>query len=247
MVEFGVKYLGKEFENKLGEKYFVVDYKNSKEVVVMFYDGYYTTAQMSNIRKGAVKNPFSEKGKFLGFGVSDVKVSTKSPLCKYRRLWEAMITRVYSRSDKAYHSVVISQDWAVLSTFLEDIKGFKGYDKVVTDGWVLDKDILSINGKIYSKDTCCFVPSEINSLLVSMGKPKGDYPLGVHFCKREGKFVAQMHVKTTMKHIGYFDCQDEAHSAYKREKQMYINSVAESYKSVLDSKVYSALLTCVVQ
>lgn len=246
MGDFDVKYIGREFENRVGEKCFIVDYKSSKEVVVMFYDGYYTTAQMSNIRKGAVKNPFSEKGRFLGFGVADVMVSTKSPTYKYRRLWEAMITRVCSREDTAYHNVTISQDWAILSTFLEDIKRFKGYDKVVTDGWVLDKDILSVNGKIYSKDTCCFVPPEINSLLVSMGKPKGDYPLGVHFCKREGKFVAQLHVKTTMKHIGYFDCQDEARAAYKREKQKYVNRIAELYKSEIDGKVYSALLSCVV-
>lgn len=246
MVDFGIKYLGKEFENKLGEKCFVIDYKSSKEVVVMFYDGYYTTTQMSNIRKGAVKNPFSEQGKFLGFGVADVKVSTKSPLYKYRRLWEAMITRVHSKADKAYHNVTVSQDWAMLSTFLEDIKSFSGYDRVLTDGWVLDKDILSVNDKIYSKDTCCFVPPEINSLLVNMDKPKGNHPLGVHFCNREGKFVAQMHTKTTTKHIGYFSCPSKAHTAYKCEKQQYINRIVELYKDALDTKVYRALLNCMV-
>lgn len=35
------------------------------------------------------------------------------------------------------------------------------------EGWHLDKDILLKGNKVYSPETCAFVPAKINSLLIS--------------------------------------------------------------------------------
>lgn len=44
--------------------------------------------------------------------------------------------------------------------------------------WHLDKDILVAGNKIYSPETCLFVPNRINSLLIR-GVKTGPLPLGV--------------------------------------------------------------------
>ena len=60
------------------------------------------------------------------------------------------------------------------------------------EGWQLDKDILIKGNKIYSPDTCCFVPSEINNLFVGCNKSRGSLPIGVTFNKRLKRYVAQI-------------------------------------------------------
>ena len=46
-------------------------------------------------------------------------------------------------------------------------------------GWELDKDILVKGNKIYSPDTCCFVPKEVNTVFTKRQSKRGDYPIGV--------------------------------------------------------------------
>lgn len=233
--------IGTVFTNKVGDEYFIIKYEDSKSVTVMFNDGYYKTTQMSNIRRGRVKNPFSEKSKFHGFGITDVAIGVDGVRNKYARLWESMITRVYSKRDKAYVGVKISEDWSLLSNFLRDIANFKGYDKVLSDKWVLDKDILSLDEKIYSKETCCFVPSEVNSFMVNFNKPKGEYKMGVHFCNREKKFVAQGYVNKKQKGLGYFSNEDDAHNAYMSNKRKQLLELIGKYEDSLDYRVVESL------
>ena len=51
----------------------------------------------------------------------------------------------------------------------------------------LDKDILFKGNKVYSPETCCFVPHAINTLFLNGKKNRGDLPLGVHFDKSKGR------------------------------------------------------------
>ena len=235
--------IGTVFRNKVGDECFIINVENSKQVTVMFYDGYYTTTQMSNVRKGSVKNPFSKRSRFHGFGVTDVPAMVNGTRNKYARLWESMISRVYSGKDKAYDGVTIDEDWALLSNFLKDVTSFKGCNKVISDGWVLDKDILSGDEKVYSKNTCCFVPPEINSFMVSFGKPKGKYKMGVHFCNREKKFVSQGYKNKKQVCLGYFNNEDDAHSAYIENKREQLQHLLSKWKDDLDDKVIESLIS----
>ena len=68
-----------------------------------------------------------------------------------------------------------------------------GFGKVDDKGryWQLDKDLLFVGNKTYSETTCVFVPNEINLFFNNHGNARGEYPLGVSFHKRIGKYVAQ--------------------------------------------------------
>jgi len=109
-------------------------------------------------------------------------------------------------------------------------------------GWALDKDILQKGNKLYSKDTCCFVPQEVNSLLIKRDNSRGEYPVGVCFRKATGKFMAQLTVNGKQKTLGYFTTPEEAFQVYKAAKEAQIKAVADKWKYLLDERVFQALL-----
>jgi len=96
-----------------------------------------------------------------------------------------------------------------------------GYNSKDENGnfWQLDKDLLVFGNKDYSPETCLFVPSKINSILLSSSTIRGEYPIGVTFNRRSGRFVAQSNdTSYKRKHLGYFDCPLEAHRAWQKFK-----------------------------
>lgn len=70
--------------------------------------------------------------------------------------WTNMLNRV---GKGKYERVEIHEDWLNFLTF----KRF--YDTWHRDGFVLDKDLLSKGTKIYSEDTCCFIPAVLNTAI----------------------------------------------------------------------------------
>ena len=134
-----------------------------------------------------------------------------------------------------YKNVKFCERWLDYSNFHEDVIGMIGYG---VRGFVLDKDILSKGGnKIYSKSTCCFVPDEVNCLLVKSDKSRGRCLIGVDFHKKTGKYRARH-----KGHIGLFDSELGAFYAYKEAKEKYIKEVANKYKDQIDSRAYEALM-----
>jgi len=180
-----------------------------------------------------------------GVGVNDwdgaVKVDGK--LIKEYGLWKGMLQRCFDEKCKqkhpTYEGVTCSKEWLSMTKFIDDVSQMKGFG---LSGWELDKDIIQKGGKLYSKDTCCFVPSEINSLLVKSDNSRGEYPVGVCFDKTSGKFKAQLAINGKQKNLGYFTSPEEAFQAYKTAKEAYIKVVAEKWKDLLDERAYQALL-----
>lgn len=99
-------------------------------------------------------------------------------------IWEGIIRRCYGTKEyydknKAYENATTSEEWKRFDLFYKTIKEipyydwwkkFKNenpYDKNIFE---LDKDILSKHNKIYSKETCIFIPKFINSGYTSWAK-----------------------------------------------------------------------------
>lgn len=103
--------------------------------------------------------------------------------------------------------------------------------------WSIDKDILVPGNKNYSPETCCFVPAKINTLLNSRVLSRGDYPVGVHYEKARGKYVAQ----SASKQLGRFDTVKEAHAAWQQYK---ISAILEASKNTLIGNNVKLALVC---
>jgi hypothetical protein len=117
----------------------------------------------------------SNKNKLvLGVGINDLLTSSTT---KAYSTWYNMIRRCYPPQNQirnyTYIGCTVCDEWLVFSNFK------KWHDENYREGFHLDKDILIEDNKVYSPDTCVFVPQYLNSLLTDSRKARGECPVGV--------------------------------------------------------------------
>lgn len=184
----------------------------------------------------------------FGVGINDDKEihSKKHESIAYRK-WRTMLARCYSKSyhqkQKTYMGCSVCTDWLTFSNFK------RWHEANYKDGYELDKDLLVKGNKVYSPNTCCYVPKEINSLLLSCKSARGSLPIGVieHKTPKKVMYVAQSSTslfgKRENNYLGSYDTPKEAFLAYKKFKEIYIKEVANSYftQGKITKEVYKAL------
>lgn len=226
---------GTQFPTKSSGVCTVIKYENARNIYVMFEDGTITKVTGGNLCSGSINNP--NRPTVFGFGINDVKLMDFTD--KRYVLWHSIIRRAYSevyhKNKPSYEDVRVSEDWRRLSNFIKDIEKFPNFDMVVSENWELDKDVLGDGKKLYSKDTCCFIPRELNTLF-TRESTKG-LKTGVSYNKRLGKFVSSINKGNGSKHIGVFKTEDEAHSVYCKEKQKHLDSLILKYDDKLPQNV----------
>lgn len=99
---------------------------------------------------------------------------------------------------------------------------------------------------MYSPETCCFVPKEINRLFENKSKKlycNRQLHIGIQFDKHRGKYLAEITVKGKRKHIGRFDTIDEAYECREIERKYLISKLIEEYygSNKITRKVYEAI------
>ena len=195
-----------------------------------------------------LKGNINDRLKPTVFGVGVIGECLTVDSCGNRlkeyQVWKGMLERCYSDKFQAkkptYKGCIVSENFVCYPYFKKWCNKQIGFDQV---GWHLDKDILSKGNKVYSEDTCCFVPQEINSLLVRSNATRGKYPLGVSYLTRLGMFEASVSLGGRNKRIGRFYNAQEAFYAYKEVKESYIKEVANKWKDKIDPRVYNALMS----
>ena len=112
----------------------------------------------------------------------------------------------------------------------------------------IDKDLLIKGNKVYSENTCIFIPSEINLVLIKCTASRGEYLIGVCWNKTKKSFVAHVgKSKGKQEHLGYFKTEIEAFNAYKVAKESFIKEQANKWKSQIDPRAYNALMKYTVE
>ncbi len=223
----------------------ITRYVSSREVYSKFIDtGYEVKTTMQKLLKGNINDRL--KPTVFGVGVIGecLTVDSCGNRLKEYQVWKGMLERCYSDKFQAkkptYKGCIVSENFVCYPYFKKWCNKQIGFDQV---GWHLDKDILSKGNKVYSEDTCCFVPQEINSLLVRSNATRGKYPLGVSYLTRLGMFEASVSLGGRNKRIGRFYNAQEAFYAYKEVKESYIKEVANKWKDRIDPRVYNALMS----
>lgn len=238
--------LGREFPTNRSGNCIVVDYRGFDEVVVKFYEPeFYVTCSLGHLRNGQVTNPLFPS--MYGVGCIGVgKYSSKDK--RLFSLWSNMLQRssykTYHKSNPTYKDATLCDEWLNFQNFAEwcDTQKTQSVIDNTVELYELDKDILVRGNKLYSPDTCCFVPKEINSLLVKRNKMRGECLIGVSYHKKGKKFQAKVNRFGITEYLGLYSSEYEAFLVYKEAKESHIKNIAETWKDCIDYKVYQALL-----
>lgn len=180
-----------------------------------------------------------KKSLVYGIGCNDLLYTRGTPSYS---AWTSMLERCYSEKyhDKkpTYKGCVVCKEWLTFSSFKE---WFDSQENGFKEGYVLDKDIIVKGNKLYSPQTCCIIPPELNSLITNRKNHRGKFPVGVHRVK-SGRYQARLGAKRL--NIGVFNTPEEAFNAYKNAKERYIREIAEKYfkEGKITKKVYLALI-----
>ena len=220
----------------------VVEYRNSREVIIQHNDsyGYVATVQACKLRNGVIKNPYHKSVYgvgFIGFGNHSVGVGGKTNVAY--KTWQGMLERCYCPKKHAefptYAGCSVHPDWHNFQNFAEWFE--KQY---LATCWQLDKDLIVEGNKVYSADTCTFVPQQLNTLLCDSGAARGVSPQGV---SRSGKgYKASLSVDGNCHYLGTHAFPEEAFEVYKKAKEYNVKRMAEQYKYLIDPRVYESLM-----
>ena len=193
-------YVGSNITNRKGEKFIniegyeveIIEYFSATNCTARFDDGTILyNRQYTSIKYGTITNPnykFLYKRGYLGQGV--YKVGSEGKVLKHYKIWYNMFLRCYDEKvqekQPSYKRCFVDEQWHNFQNFAEWFD--KNYNPEIMEGWHLDKDILVKGNKIYSPETCCFVPQEINTLIISCKAKRGELPIGVS--KKGKRFLA---------------------------------------------------------
>ena len=237
---------GEENINNFGSKMIITKYIDNKHIDVYFPEYNWTAKHViyKNFKNGQIKCPYERRYFNVGYlGEGKYRVSENRKLKKEYKIWYEMLRRCY---DPKLHERYTTYKGCTVEDYLLNFQHMgewidENYYEVSGEKMCLDKDILCKGNKIYSRDTCIFVPQRINALFTKSDKTRGKNPIGVHptssgnhqvhCCDGCGKQIP----------LGVYSTREEAFQVYKEYKETLIKEVIDSYEGKIPEPYYSRL------
>ena len=220
----------------------IIRYNTINDITIEFQDEYkYTTNTIyQNFKLGQIKNPYDRSLYGVGFlGEETITHFVNNKCIPSYGAWANMLERCYNEKLRhkhlAYKDCKVCKEWQNYQVFR------KWYDENFYDigegRMHIDKDILVMGNKIYSPDTCMFVPQRINMIFMKKNRSVDpDLPQGIRRC------VGGYMVSYNTRYLGVHKTLEEALYFYNIEKRSHILKIAEEYKDRIPKKVYRALV-----
>lgn len=238
--------LGEVGFNNFGSKMVIVEYNNSIDIMVEFEEGNRVHTGYKAFKKGNVKNIYDRSVYgvgYLGEGYYKATINKKKTI-QYRA-WSSMLQRCYDEKlhikRPRYKGCKVVEEWHNFQVFAKWFDD--NYYEIEGQTMCLDKDILNKGNKIYSPETCVFVPQNINTIIVKSDSIRGDLPIGISFHKSSNKYQAKCKNSFGKDvYLGIFETTKEAFSTYKKYKEKLIKEVAEIHIDRIPKRLYNALM-----
>lgn len=233
--------------NNFGSEMIITSYRRSDDVDVYFpeYNWFIKNKSYHDFKRGSLKCPYEPRVHNKGFtGEGEVcSIDENRKISKCYGTWENILKRCYSQSVHSKHETYIDceivDEWLNLQVFAQWFED--NYYEVEGQRMDLDKDILIKGNKLYSPETCVFVPHEINVLFVKNKKSRGKLPVGVTLEHKTQKFISRLNVGKERIYLGLYDTPQEAFEIYKHSKEQYIKNMADKYKEHIPKKLYETM------
>ena len=168
---------------------------------------------------------------------------------KQYNAWVNMLTRCYSERYLKEHPTYLgchtSKLFECYSDFYDWCDAQIGFGEY---GFQLDKDLLIKGNKLYSENTCVFIPQEINKIFTKRVNLRGNLPIGVYYDDDMRKFSATVNLNIGKPvRLGFYNTEIEAFNAYKQAKEAHIKNMANKWKGEIDNRAYDALMSYKVE
>ena len=170
------------------------------------------------------------KGLVAGHGINDTefvaqpRINGKQICHPLYRVWKGMLERCFDGAFSQLHTTYVGV------TCSDSFLSFKSFciwamSNGYTHGLHLDKDLLQPGGsKIYSEETCVFLPPAINKFLVIPTRIS-TLPVGVQISRSNSRdFVSAIAVNGKKVHLGTFKSREDAHKAWQIAKLEHAKS-----------------------
>lgn len=240
--------VGKEYVTNEGLKCTVIEYNGTDNVLVEFEDGYRTTTRRWLLDTGKISNPNFKSVYGVGYlGVGEYKNFTINGDNKIFKTWQGMLQRCYDEKlHKRYETYVdctVCEEWHNFQNFAKWYK--ESYYEIDGEMMCLDKDIIAKGNKVYSPETCVFVPRTINICFTKTNKLRGDFPIGVRKVKE--KYGVTLSIKKKKVTNKTYKTPQEAFDVYKELKEKHIKNLANQYKEYIPQRLYDAMMNYKVE
>jgi len=210
--------------------FIVTKYIDCFNIEILFENGYKTKVTTSQIGKGIIGNPYYPKICNVGFIGEGKYNSTNSR--KIYKTWSSMIERVYGKNLPTYKDVTVCEEWHNFQNFAKWFE--ENYNYETMKDWYLDKDLLSEKTKIYSSDTCCFLPPAINSLI-------GFIHSDLTIKELKNRYYIRVMVDGNRRSFGGFSTKEEAFERYLTERKLQASIILDKYKQYLSKVILKKL------
>ena len=237
---------GEERLNTFGSKMIIKKYRKAIDIDVYFpeYDWIFEHATYGKFKKGEIKCSYEPRTLGVGYlGEGKYKTRENGKVHKYYKIWHGMLTRCY---DPKFHEKRPTYDGCKVEDYLLNFQHMcewleNNYYEIPGEQMCLDKDILCKGNKIYSRETCIFVPKRINNLFVKSDNRRGDNPIGVSDLPSGNYQVNCSNGYGKLIPLGTYSTKEEAFQAYKEYKEKVIKETIDSYKGKIPEPFYSKL------
>ena len=237
-----IDYIGMTGKDKRGTPYKIIEWTKANNLVIEFQDEfhYQTKTTMQNFRRGQIKNPYDKiiaNTGYIGVGKHTSRISHNGAVRREYKIWSEMLRRCYSEKlqikQPAYIGCTVCDEWHNYQNFADWYD--KNYYDIGEGRMHLDKDIIHKGNRVYSPDSCLFVPQRINMIFMHKGK-ESDLPTGIS--ETATGYMASYNTR----YLGTYKILDEALKYYMIEKRIHIKNVADEYKDKIPTKLYQALI-----
>lgn len=241
---------GEENINNFGSKMVIVEYRMNRDIDVYFpeYNWIAKNVIYQNFKKGEIKCPYEPSVYGVGYiGEGKYKCKENGKTTRVYKTWHGILERCYDNKCHEKHPTYIdckvSEEWHNFQNFAKWYED--NYYEVEGQKMHLDKDILVKGNKIYSPETCIFVPQTINLLFTKRQNYRGKSVIGTS--PVNGKYLVKCHLinlktgKSKQKNLGYYNTQEKAFEVYKYYKEKNIKQVADYYREQIPEILYNIL------
>ena len=208
------------------------------------YNWVFEHATYQSFKNGNIKCPYEPRTYGVGYlGEGEYKTRENGKLHKYYKIWSYMLMRCYDpkyqEKEPAYKGCTVEKYLLNFQNMCEWLE--KNYYEIPGERMCLDKDILYKRNKIYSRDTCIFVPEKINLLFTKRDNSRGKDPIGVYQLPSGNYQVSCNNGYGRKIYLGTYSTKEEAFRIYKNYKEKLIKEVIDSYKGKIPEPYYSRL------